>query len=98
MSKVTKVAASIDLAVGLVAGGAAAANATTVSAGGGTWDYGVSYWTLVVWSNYYHSTSAHYSTACSSSACTRSATEPGGVWSNASRTASWGGNTAYWSK
>lgn len=89
--------AAADLAVGLGVGGATAANATTeYPSVGGTWNYGVDYLTLRVWSNYHHPSRVHSSMACSASACKGSGWVPAGLWSYAERQATWGGNTAYY--
>lgn len=89
--------ATVGVAAGLALGGGGVANATTTyPSEGGTWDYGVDYWVMKTWSNYYHPSRVHHSTACSASACTQSGWVPAGYWSNASRLATWGGNTAYY--
>lgn len=95
-TKLKNIVAAAVLTAGLVAGGASAANATTEYVGGGTWDYGVNYGTLVTWSDYHHPSRVHGSTACNANNCKASGAKPAGVWSRASITATWGGNTAYW--
>ena len=70
----------------LVLGGATAAQAlTTVSAEGGTFQYGVEEFganTWIVKSNYYHGSKKHRTTACSGyTNCVRSADAGGGYWS-----------------
>ncbi|HJD51383.1 MAG TPA: lactococcin 972 family bacteriocin [Candidatus Rothia avistercoris] len=94
-STAKKSLATLALGASLFAG-ATAANAAQVSAGGGTWDYGVSYVTMTTWSNYHHPTRAHGSTACNKNACKVSDTVPRDVWSKAAIKATWGGNTSYW--
>lgn len=79
-STTKKSLATLALGSSLFAG-AAAANAVQVSAGGGTWNYGVNYVTMTTWSNYHHPTRAHGGTACNKVACNPSDTIPGGVWS-----------------
>ncbi|MBM7413018.1 lactococcin 972 family bacteriocin [Clavibacter michiganensis] len=92
-----RLAVGTGLAVALLLGGAGAANATTVQAGGGTWTYDVDYLnTGVAYSNYFHTKKSHGSTACSRDACVRSDTVPSGRWSYARVKATAGGNTAYW--
>lgn len=88
---------SLAAALGLCFGAVAPASAvTTHPPEGGTWNYGVDYLFLVAYSNYHHPDSVHGSTACSANACTRSEPTPAGLWSYASRRATWGGNTAYY--
>ncbi|MBM7051652.1 lactococcin 972 family bacteriocin [Rothia sp. ZJ1223] len=54
---------TLTLGVSLL-GGVAAANAATISGGGGTWDYGTTYLTMKTWPKYHHPSRAHGSTAC----------------------------------
>lgn len=89
-------AAGVVASAGLLFGAAAPASAAVETPEGGLWDYGVNYWVLNTWSDYYHETDAHGSTACSANACDESGTVPGGQWSEASISATWGGNTAYY--
>ncbi len=81
----------------LIAGAAAAtAHATVEYVGGGTFDYGVNYWSGTVWSDYHHPSKAHTSTACNASDCSWSGVKPAGVWARATISSTLGGNTAYW--
>ena len=74
---------------------AAPALATTVSVGGGTWQYGV---TVSNYSNYYHGSKAHRSSVDNSVAgLVRSGCVSSGQWSYASEVAAASGNNAYWS-
>ena len=95
--RVQTIAASLALGTVVALGGAAAANAATESREGGTFTYGVDYGYMSVWSNYYHKGASHGSTACSANSCTRSDRTPAGRTSYADRSATYGGNTAwYW--
>ena len=74
---------------------AAPALATTVSAGGGTWSYGV---TDVNYSNYYQPTVSHRSSVNNPlKGLVRSGCVGGGSWSYASEAASTQDNQAFWS-
>ncbi|QJW35926.1 lactococcin 972 family bacteriocin [Cellulosimicrobium protaetiae] len=87
------------LSVGIVAAGATAAYATRVSAGGGTWDYGVTSLTASYnWSDYYHGSRSHGSSVTGDDGLDRSPCRSRGTWSYSS---AWDSNPfrvdkAYW--
>jgi lactococcin 972 family bacteriocin len=96
--KASKLIATGSVVAGLVLLPVAAAAATTVSVGGGLWQYGVT--SSQVYSNYHHASLYHSSTACNRAVLgdrCRQAVAAAGAWSYASIAKSWdGGNTAYW--
>lgn len=97
MSKRTHLIALVTLTGALTLGGAAAAEATTVNVGGGTWDYGGSFLTTWTYSNYIHPTKNHGSTACNANSCDESGPTPRNVWSKARvHSTLSGGNKTYW--
>lgn len=98
MKNLRKIGAAFTVSAGLILGGTVSAQAVTEYVGGETWDYGVNYWTMTTWSNYHHTKVVHGSTACSLHKCASSKRTPKNLWSKASVTATWGGNTAYWNK
>lgn len=87
------------LAVGLSLGAAGTAMAAVVSAGGGTWDYGVT--SLAPsnnWSNYWHPSRVHGSSVGGDSGVKRSSCVGANRWS---RVTNWDSNPfridhAYW--
>lgn len=96
MKKITKVALATVLLVG---GTGAAAFATTVNVGGGTWNYGTSYVFPVstgVYSDYYHPTNHHSGTSiCAANNVTVHASAA--LWANSSTSCGWGGTvTQLW--
>ncbi|MBB4071681.1 lactococcin 972 family bacteriocin [Canibacter oris] len=95
MKNLRKKSATVLLAAGIIFAGTGTAGAA-ISAGGGSWDYGVDYWSMKTWSNYYHATKVHSSTACNANRCVSSGPTPKDRWSYASLRATWGGNTSYW--
>ncbi|MFF8998751.1 lactococcin 972 family bacteriocin [Streptomyces achromogenes] len=76
----------------LVVAGAVPALATTVSVGGGTWDYGAG--TATVWSDYYHPSTCHGSTSVGKTI--QSDTAPSGDWSITQVQAALSGNKTYY--
>lgn len=66
----------------------------TESAGGGTWDHGITYDS--VWSNYLHNGRIHGSTVENSNGQYFSGWKDPGVWSYKKIKASLWGNKAYW--
>ena len=97
--KVVKSLGAALLALGLAAGTAGTAMAAVVSAGGGTWDYGIaSLFPSTNWSNYYHVSRAHGSSVEGDEGLKRSPNVTAGRWSYAS---AWDSNPfridhAYW--
>lgn len=97
--KIAKSVGTALLALGLAAGTAGTAMAAVVSAGGGTWDYGIqNLLPGMNWSNYYHSSRAHGSSVEGDVGLVRSPNMAAGYWSYAS---AWDSNIfridrAYW--
>ncbi|MGH1525562.1 lactococcin 972 family bacteriocin [Leifsonia sp. L25] len=89
----TKAVASTAVAGALLVGGATAAQATSVSVEGGTWNYGVT--GKYTYSDYLHKSRTHKSTACGAGCAYASWTSPG-AWSKAQAISAIGGNTAYY--
>ncbi|MFT4217246.1 MAG: lactococcin 972 family bacteriocin [Micropruina sp.] len=94
-----KALVTAGLVAGLTFAGAAAASATVVSAGGGTWDYGVTnLLPSTNWSNYYHGSKKHGSSVEGDAGLVRSPCVAKNRWSYAS---AWDTNPfridhAYW--
>lgn len=90
------------LTIALIGGSAMSASAalTSVSAGGGTHQYGIAAWAphdRTNISNYYHKSVLHRSSVVNGfNQLVRSANASGGVWAKASQVATSSGNKAYW--
>lgn len=89
----TKALATTAVAGALLVGGVTAAQATTVSAEGGTWDYGVS--GKYTYSNYQHNSRTHKSTACGTGCAYAGWANPR-VMAKAQAVSAIGGNTAFY--
>ncbi len=96
LSKIKHVAIVVGLATVLATGGALGANAVVEGAGGGTWDHGVDYGYMTVWSNYFHLNRTHGSTSCNAYSCDRSDLVPYETWSYSNIGATYGGNKVYY--
>ncbi|MDO4718697.1 MAG: lactococcin 972 family bacteriocin [Propionibacteriaceae bacterium] len=99
LSRTKKALASLSLAICLSATSAATASAVIVSAGGGTWNYGIANWLPSMnWSNYYHPSKKHGSSVTGDAGLVRSACVGKRSWAYAS---AWDKNPfridhAYW--
>lgn len=93
MKIITKTLAATLAAGAMLLSGVSAAQATSVSREGGSWNYGVT--GKYTYSNYHHSTRTHKATACGSGCAYAGWTSPG-AWANAQAISALGGNTAFY--
>ena len=98
MRKSLKLTATLGLAVTLILGGSAAANAVTAyPAEGGVWNYGfASSNPNLVFSNYRHMTKVHKATACNSSSCSGSGWKAKELMASATIKKTSSGNKSYY--
>ncbi|WP_422756806.1 lactococcin 972 family bacteriocin [Micromonospora sp. WMMD708] len=85
----------LAVAAGLLTVGVASpAFAAYEQVGGGEWWYGVS--VCCNYSDYLHPSTGHGSSVSNGNGAVSSDCEPGGVTAEASQSATWSGNKAYW--